>query len=197
MPVTGVTGTDSVYQTTDRKAGTNALDRDAFLKLLITQLRSQDPLNTMDDKEFIAQLAQFSALEQTSKMATGLDNMALSYAATQAMEMIGKSVHYLDPRTSDVLQGTIDSVKLTSEGPVLVIGTTEVTLSDIVGVDNGLLTNAATHAITMIGRTVEYADPQTGEKMTGQVGAVKLYASGPTLMIGDKELPLGSITRVS
>ncbi len=197
MPVNGVTDSNGIYQTTDTKAGTDSLDRDAFLKLLITQLRSQDPLNTMEDKEFIAQLAQFSALEQTSKMATGLDNMALSNASTQAMELIGKSIQYLDPSSGEVLEGKVDSVKLTSDGPVLVVGATDLTLSDILSVDNAAFSNATTQAITMIGRTVQYADLETGKTMTGQVSSVQISREGPTLLIGDKKVSLGSIVGVN
>jgi len=55
-------------QNNNTVAKTQSLDKDAFLKLLITQLNNQDPLNPMEDKEFIAQMAQFSTLEQIQSM---------------------------------------------------------------------------------------------------------------------------------
>jgi flagellar basal-body rod modification protein FlgD len=61
------------------------LDRDAFLRLLITQLQHQDPLNPMDDRDFIAQMAQFSALEQ-------MTNLNATFERTQAFGMIGKII---------------------------------------------------------------------------------------------------------
>lgn len=54
--------------TTSTTSTNDILGKDAFLKLLITQLRNQDPLNPMEDKEFIAQMAQFSTLEQMQEL---------------------------------------------------------------------------------------------------------------------------------
>lgn len=53
----------------------NSLDKEAFLKLLVTQLANQNPLNPVEDKEFIAQLAQFSSLEQMQNLNKNLISM--------------------------------------------------------------------------------------------------------------------------
>ena len=68
------------------RGSTGELDRDAFLNLLITQMRHQDPLNPMDDRDFIAQMAQFSALEQAQHQTRAVE-------MNTAHTMIGKSVY--------------------------------------------------------------------------------------------------------
>lgn len=64
-----------------RHTGSAEMDKDAFLKLLVTQLRYQDPLNPRDNGEFLAQLAQFSSLEQMQNMNEGLDKYLGGQAA--------------------------------------------------------------------------------------------------------------------
>ncbi|SDN60083.1 flagellar basal-body rod modification protein FlgD [Desulfonauticus submarinus] len=71
------------------------LGKDDFLKLLVTQLEHQDPLNPMDDKEFIAQLAQFSSLEQMNNISEGINKLVQSNNTSQmlgAVGFIGKEV---------------------------------------------------------------------------------------------------------
>lgn len=66
--VTQVEWKTRLYDDNQINGSNNALDKDAFLKLLVTQLKSQDPLSPMEDKEFIAQMAQFSSLEQMQNL---------------------------------------------------------------------------------------------------------------------------------
>lgn len=73
----------------------NSLGKDDFLKLLVTQMQTQDPLNPMDDKDYVAQLAQFSSLEQLTNINSGITSM--NAALTQqtqlsAVGFIGKDV---------------------------------------------------------------------------------------------------------
>ena len=69
-----------------------ALDKNDFLKILITQLSHQDPTQPMDDKAFIAQMAQFSSLEQMTNMSDGLTKVANLVAKSQAGSLLGNAV---------------------------------------------------------------------------------------------------------
>jgi len=96
----------------------NGLGKDAFLNLLITQLRHQDPLNPMDDREFIAQLAQFSSLEQ-------MQNLNTTFNRFQAFNMIGQHVMGFDrnPVTGQnrEVTGVVDSVRIQNGEPILIV----------------------------------------------------------------------------
>lgn len=80
--ITATTASGSKYRVYDpgqkESKQNDALDKDAFLKLLVTQLQNQDPLNPMEDREFISQMAQFSALEQMQQLNTNMQATQLS-----------------------------------------------------------------------------------------------------------------------
>lgn len=78
-----------------KSASGSVLGKDDFLELLVVQLQHQDPLNPLDDKEFIAQLAQFSSLEQMSNVAEGIDSLTETVSrqdSLSAASYIGKNV---------------------------------------------------------------------------------------------------------
>jgi len=84
------------------------LNKDDFLKILITQLENQDPTEPMEDKEFIAQMAQFSSLEQITNMSQQFEQLARILSAGTAMGMLGKTV-VLTSQGSTV-QGLVEEV---------------------------------------------------------------------------------------
>lgn len=94
-----------------RAAGTS-LGKDDFLKLLVTQLRFQDPLRPMEDKEFIAQLAQFSSLEQ-------LQNVGRMSAMSYSVSLLGKRVTARDAGGQSV-DGVATGVRRLDGGRVMV-----------------------------------------------------------------------------
>ena len=75
--------------------GSKELGQDAFLQLLVTQLRNQDPLNPMDSAQFTAQLAQFASVEQLTKANTSLGNLLVAQVSNtnlQATSLVGKTI---------------------------------------------------------------------------------------------------------
>jgi len=99
------------------------MDKNDFLKVLITQLSHQDPTQPMEDKEFIAQMAQFSSLEQITNMSEGLSKVADLVARSQALAMLGSSVDVADGEK--MVSGVVDAVTA-GEFPQLLVmaGTT-------------------------------------------------------------------------
>ncbi len=99
MPVNNVTNAYSTTATssavTDAVSSNNDLGKDAFLKILITQLSNQDPLDPLKDTEFIAQMAQFSTLEQITNMNKSIEQMAALNKAS-AVSYIGRVIEYTD-----------------------------------------------------------------------------------------------------
>ncbi|MEK5443128.1 flagellar hook assembly protein FlgD [Fredinandcohnia sp. FSL W7-1320] len=81
----------------ERKTGNDILGKDDFLKILMTQLQNQDPMNPMEDKDFIAQMATFTSLEQMTNMNSTLEKFVTSQKGEQLLKyssMIGKEVEY-------------------------------------------------------------------------------------------------------
>lgn len=90
------------------KAVKQNLDKDDFMKILITQLSHQDPTKPMEDKEFIAQMAQFSSLEQMTNMNQQFTNMAERLNSSQAFNVLGKEVELMSG--GQAVQGTVEAV---------------------------------------------------------------------------------------
>jgi flagellar basal-body rod modification protein FlgD len=101
----------------------NTLGQNEFLKLLVTKMTSQDPMNPQGDQEFIAQMAQFSALEQSKQM-TG------DIAALTANGMIGREVTINDGVSSTV-EGVVSSIAMKDGGAQVVVGGQQYALSKV------------------------------------------------------------------
>src|SRR6266404_3823749 len=84
--------TPSASATAAAANGLSGLGEGDFLKLLVTQLQNQDPLNPVDETTFTQQLTQFSTLDAVTKMNTSLTDMLLLQGQTQGSSLIGKTV---------------------------------------------------------------------------------------------------------
>jgi flagellar basal-body rod modification protein FlgD len=112
-----------------REASAN-LDKDAFLKLLVAQLKYQDPLNPADGAEFMAQTAQLQMVEKLEELSEQNAELLASQRTMAGSGLIGRAVIYAGPDGFDTT-GTVDGVRLTIDGPVLRVGATDVPLGSV------------------------------------------------------------------
>jgi flagellar basal-body rod modification protein FlgD len=97
----------------------NSFSIQDFLKILTTQLQYQDPLKPMDNQQFMAQLAQFTTLEQTQQLNAKIDQLISTQSSLQSVGLIGRTV---DITTSTgPVTGTVSSLSLTGTSPSLTI----------------------------------------------------------------------------
>lgn len=110
------------------------MDKEAFLKLLVTQLSHQDPTSPMEDKEFVSQMAQYSSLEQMRNINHDVRNLIQSSASSQAFNLLGKEVEAAHPVTKQPIQGEVSSVFFVEGQVMLRVGNAEIGLGDIAAV---------------------------------------------------------------
>ena len=117
-------------------AGTNPnaiLGKDDFLKLLVTQLQHQDPMNPMDDKDFMGQMAQFSSLEQITNLVETTQREAFSSQMSQAVGLIGHQVSWVATDGTNG-SGTVSKVSVSDGAIQITVGDSQVTPEQIVQV---------------------------------------------------------------
>lgn len=199
-----VTATATSSTTTTSKSSGSDLDKDAFLNLLVTQLQYQDPLNPMDDKEFIAQMAQFSALEQMQNMNTNLTK-------SQAYGMIGRTINALSyneaTNTYTQVYGVVDYVTMKGSSPYLVVGEEEVAYSDVSEVfetsdQSDISRNlVVSQAMDLIGKHIQAITLDEKYNATGfvegKVDYVKFVDDVPMLVVDGKEVYTYEVLLVS
>ena len=136
ITTTPTTTTSTSTATAVTNATNDTLGKDAFLKLLIAELSNQDPLNPMEDREFVSQMATFSSLEQMQNMNKTLESMAEANKFS-AVQYIGKAVAFTKGEGEEAQQvaAVVNNVWFDQNGKT-VLDTTEgeVNLEDVQGV---------------------------------------------------------------
>lgn len=112
--------------TQSTNALSNAFDikeqKDMFLKLLVAQLKNQDPTSPMDQKEMMGQMAQFTSVEQLTNMSKALETMSFNATFSQSVSLIGKTVDYVDAEGAYVTGGSVTGVSAAGGQVKLVLG---------------------------------------------------------------------------
>ena len=116
--------TEYINSTTSSKtSASETLGKDAFLKILVAQMQNQDPLNPMEDQDYIAQLAQFNSVEQ-------MINLNDSTSASQGFNLVGKTV-VAEVSNNNYVTGKVSSVISDSGTITLNVNGTYVPLANV------------------------------------------------------------------
>jgi flagellar basal-body rod modification protein FlgD len=136
MDVNSIKSSGNAPAGTQDVSGKNAaLGKDQFLKLFVAQLQHQDPMNPMEDADFMGQMASFSTLEQVTNMASANAAMATNLQLSQSVGLIGRTVTWMDE--SDATHtGVVEKV-------TQIDGTSVLTVSGTEGVDPATITQIA------------------------------------------------------
>jgi flagellar basal-body rod modification protein FlgD len=116
------------------------LGKNDFLNLMMVQLRNQDPLNVQEDKEFIAQMAQFSTLEQTTNLTQAIEGLVGFQQLTQGSLLIGREIEALDPEadaagaSDPMVRGMVSETRLVDGQTQLLVGDRTVRIQDVLRV---------------------------------------------------------------
>lgn len=181
----------SLNTTTTARVPSNEMGKDAFLQLLVTQMKYQDPLNPMDNQEMLAQLAQFSALEQ-------MQNVSSMTEKQMATNLVGKFVQYTYTDSNGMVATGINKVDYTSISGskiLLGVGDTEIELNQVDEVLDTATIQGTTSAYEMIGQTIQAViqdESKANVIIEGEVKKVTMKDGKPYVVLGNgnKELEI-------
>jgi len=217
MPAIGQVGTGNGVNETSNLIGQNALDKQTFLNLLVTQLKYQDPLNPMENTEFVAQLSQFSSLEQLWNVN---ENM-------QAETLLSQSIHnsMVASLVGKEVKAVSNAVNLSEDGQSNIsfsladAANTEISIYDESGnlvrtIDQGLLQSgnheamwdgkdnqgnqlpAGDYAFYIKAVDVNGNDVTVNSFARGQITGVRFIDGSPILLVGNQEIKPADVVEI-
>jgi len=164
------------------KKDNTTLGKDDFLNLLVAQLRYQDPMSPMEDKEFISQMAQFTSLEQQL-------NLTQTMTIMQATGMIGAEVYWQDG-SGVIYSGIVKSVTITDGTPKLQIN------DSAIEIDKLTQHEKYDKASDLVGTTVSWLDAASGIELSGEVTGTTTVDGKIYVVIAGPAITLNKVTRV-
>ena len=178
------------------RSTTANMGKDEFLKILVAQLQNQDPTEPMKDTDFIAQMAQFSSLEQMQQLNAG-------FGYTQAYSLLGKTVTSTitgSDGNQSVVSGVVSGVTTVSSQPYLVVNGNLVPMSSKFVVSGEGQGSSILQGAMLIGKfiTGSYTD-EAGAQITiaGAVEKVAMQHGEPIVFVNGRGIRLQDITEVA
>ena len=140
MSVSAVESTPGIFgpsaSTTGAASSTSSPDKDMFMQLLVAQMRYQDPANPTDSSQFLAQSAQFTALEKMQSVSDQTAQLVALQVAFGASSMVGRTVSY-PASDGSTTSGVVSSVRFEATGPVLQVNGEDVAVASVRSIGDG------------------------------------------------------------
>lgn len=136
LTYTGMFGTTPAASTGATTSTSKSADKDMFLQLLVAQMKYQDPMNPTDSGEFLSQSAQFTALEKMQAVADQTAQLVASQMAFGASNLVGRTVSWTS-EDGVAQSGSVSGVQFGTQGPMLEVGGTSITLGQLQSVTSG------------------------------------------------------------
>jgi flagellar basal-body rod modification protein FlgD len=115
-------------------AASSVVNKDEFLQLFVAQLKNQNPMDPLKGHEFIAQLAQFSSVEQLTNLNTSFAEEFKFQQLLGGGDLIGRNATYVDTTFGGIGEGIIQGSKITDGATSVIIGNKEIPISDLTGI---------------------------------------------------------------
>jgi flagellar basal-body rod modification protein FlgD len=131
-PVSGSQTATTSSATADSTPLGKTLNQHDFLKLLVAQMTSQDPMNPQSNADFAAQMAQFSALQTSQSTASELAKLSANQQVQQANGLLGRTVTVQSDES--IASGTVDAVQLSGGIPLLLVNGAQYDLSQVLSI---------------------------------------------------------------
>ncbi len=166
MQVSSSTGEYMLPET--RKQPAKTLDKDAFLQLFITQLKYQDPMSPMDSDQFMAQMTQFSILEQLTNLSQELSQLSRSQKVLEASSLVGRQVSVF---TEDgTVSGTVEKVNFSGQDILVFVNGKAYDISLVIEVHkDGGTEQVMARLDQLIDKIVENNNPQAEEDPLAEI----------------------------
>jgi flagellar basal-body rod modification protein FlgD len=202
-----------------RASGNDQMDKDAFLKMLLTQMKNQDPTSPLQSHEMAAQLAQFTSLEKLTNISDGIESMRKEQKPGQnfeALNLIGKSISIDGSKVARTEENEVHDIKFTLLGQP---NSTELKVRDADGnlirkltlnalkegenvvswngmLEDGTKAPMGDYTVEVEAKSSNGAKLMAEMKQEGRITGVNFTASGPLLLLGDKKVALSDVKQI-
>jgi flagellar basal-body rod modification protein FlgD len=171
--------------------------RTDYLKLLVTQLQNQNPLEPMDNNQMASQLTALSQLEQVENISNMFQRVLSSTQIGQASSLIGKAVTFVPPAGGPAVTEWVQSITLDNGQVMVHAGGHTVSLEQLQSVGGGMGGISEAQAASLLGRNVTFAPPGEATTRGGKVGAVSMQDGQVLLQVDQYVIRPGDVKSVT